>query len=157
MVDGYHGNSGGYRLRISRIGNPVLPVAPAAIENINQLELRCGGAPQLTAGRLTAQVRTAAAHARVSCGGGGGGGEVLYRIQVQRPTVLNVAAESPAGPVLELRSGCSRGHSVVSCNGADPRAAIQARLEPGRQYTLVVDTRSATDAEVTLDVTLNTP
>lgn len=157
VVDGFQGGAGGYRLRITNIGAPVLPVAPAGIENINALELRCGGAPQLTAGRLTAQVRSATAHARVSCGGGGGGGEALYRIQVQRPTVLTVSATSPAGPVLELRRGCSRGHTVLSCNGDDPRANLQARLEPGRQYTLVVDSRSASDADVTLDVQLNTP
>ena len=155
VVDGFSGRSGSYQLQITQLSSrPTYPPAPAAVENITALEGRCGSAPTLTAGRLTTRVTRSTAHARTTCAGGGGGGEALYTIQVQAATMLRVEAESDAGPVLELRAGCSRGHAVVACDGSTPQASLSARLEPGRAYTLVVDSRAAADVEVTLDVQL---
>ena len=57
-------------------------------------------------------------------------------------------------PVLELRSACSRGHSVVACSSGtdDPnRTSVDGMLEPGTTYYLVVDTRGPGDGTFTLD------
>ncbi len=156
VVDGFHGQTGSYRLQATRMRPAPLPPAPATVENIGAMERRCGGAPALIEGQLTAQVGPAAADARTSCAGGAGGGEALYTVQVSVPTVLHVTAEGAPGPVLELRSGCSRGHAVLACDGSAPQAALHARLEPGRTYTLLVDSRAAAEGEITLQTRFET-
>ncbi|MGE0784562.1 MAG: hypothetical protein AB7S26_02665 [Sandaracinaceae bacterium] len=154
LVDGFGSGSGTYRLQVTPMGPPVptYPPAPASIENINAMETRCAAAGPAVTGSMALVIPAGTSDARTTCGGGGGGREELYTIQVQQPTTITVTAQSPVGPVLELRSGCSRGHTVVACDGSVPNASLTARLQPNTRYTLVVDTRAAADAEVQLDV-----
>lgn len=147
LIDGFAGGRGTYRLQVTAItsqGQP-LQVQPvqASIENITALEARCTAAAVLAQGR-TVVTASAAHHARTSCGDGGPGGEAVYRVEVQQASNLHVAAQSPSGPVLELREGCSRGHTMIACDdgsGAPASAVLNARLEPQRTYYLIVDTR----------------
>jgi hypothetical protein len=164
VVDGFSGGRGTYRLQITQITNsgqplPVpLPQVSAGIENITALEARCTAAAALPPGR-TVVVASASNIARTSCGGGGPGGEAVYRVDVQQASMLHVAAQSPSGPVLELREGCSRGHTMVACDdgsNAPASAVLNARLEPGRTYYLIVDTRRPmTNAAVEIDAQIS--
>lgn len=160
VVDGYHGQQGAYRLRVTAMGGATptptpVPVPVLQVENITAMETRCSSAPVLAPGLVAGRIEASAGAARTTCGGGGGGGDTVYRIQVQQRSRLTVRAESLLSPVLELRAACSRGHSVVACSSgtSDPnRAELNGVLEPGRTYFLVVDTQNPADGTFTLDV-----
>lgn len=160
VVDGYYGAQGSYRLRVDMItpNGQVAPPPPppARVENITAVESRCGNAPLLRAGFHAGRLDASQADVRTSCAGGGAGGEAIYRVRVQQDSILQVRVESAATPIVELRSGCSRGHTAVACDGAgnDPRrATLSARLTAGQDYFLVVDNVTpAEDATFTLDV-----
>ena len=156
VVDGYRGQAGSYSMVLSAQGAPPPPPPPAGprVENITALEARCGAMPTLAAGVQTLSIPAAEAHARTSCGAFGPGAEGVRRIRVSEPSRLQITAESPHEPVLELRTGCSRGHRVVACDATANRASRAARLEPNVDYTLVVDTRRGGDASVRLEVQL---
>jgi hypothetical protein len=75
-------------------------------------------------------------------------------VQVPADATLTVRAESTLAPVLELRTACSRGHTVVACESASnepQRATLTTRVEGGRTYYLVVDSRAPGDATFTLE------
>ena len=98
----------------------------------------------------------ASASARTTCGGGEGG-EAIYTVRAPVDSTLTVRAESTLPPVLELRTACSRGHTVVACEATSnepQRAALTTRIEAGRTYYLVVDSQRPLDATFTLDTTI---
>ncbi len=154
VVDGSQAQRGRYRLEVSALtAAPPTPVAPSAhVENMGALERRCASAAPLPLGQSTPPIASSEAHARTSCGSHGVGGEIVYRVSVQQPSTLTVTAETSLGPILELRSGCSRSHTVVVCDATNaPRARISAPLNPGQTYTLILDTQRAGDGSVVLD------
>lgn len=168
VVDGFQGASGSYRLRVIAASGaapptptptpqPGPPPPPElAVEDITRVEARCATAPALAPGLTAGRVSAAEAAARTTCGGGAGG-EAMYTVTAPVASTLTVRAESTLPPVLELRTACSRGHSVVACEAAanEPqRATLTARLEAGRTYTLIVDTQRAGDATFTLEVAI---
>jgi len=156
VVDGFRGQTGAYRLRVEPLGPPPPPPPPEGprVENITAMERRCGAMPTLAEGTQTVDVAASEADARTSCGGFGPGPEALRRLRVTQETRLQITARSPHQPVLELRTGCSRGHHVVACDASQGQATLSARLEPNVDYTLLIDTRRGGDARVELEVQL---
>lgn len=123
------------------------------------MEARCASAPTLNPGALAGRLVAADGTAAVTCGGGGRGGESLYRVEVTQTSMLTVTATSPLRPALELRSGCSRGSTVIACVGpTDTRATtetvLSARLSAGETYFLIVDSQTAGDGDFTLETTI---
>lgn len=167
VVDGFQGASGSYQLRVAPAGalgpspTPPLPPTPpppppVEVENMGAMETRCASAPALPEGLSAGRIVAATRAARTSCGSGTGG-DAVYTVQVPAAATLTLRTESTLPIVLELRAGCSRGHTVVACETAsnDPnRVALSARLEPGRTYTLVVASLRAGDATFALDATI---
>lgn len=145
VVDGFSGGAGGYRLvatALTSSGQVAPPPPPlSAVENITALERRCASAPPLPQGETTVAIDGTLAHARPSCRPQSAG-ELVYRVEVQQTTLLTVEADSSLGPVLELRAGCSSGHTVVACDpgSSGQQSTLHARVDPGRPYFLIVDT-----------------
>jgi hypothetical protein len=159
VIDGYQGGQGAYQLQVTAltVSGQVLPTPPlpppSSVEDIGALEGRCASAPILGSGRTNGSFGSDS-HARLSCALSPGS-ERIYREQVQQRARLGVQVQGQRQPAIELRSGCSRGHSVLICDpGRGSMAALATLLDPGTYY-LVVDSRvSDGDDTFALDVSI---
>jgi hypothetical protein len=132
FVDGYHEESGGYKLTVSAT-------------DVVALSDTCRGAPLLAVGApVTGTTEGAANDAEASCGGGAEGFDVPWRFDLaSRARVRVVEHSDDMAPVVHVRRACTDPESETACGEpplASTDAAVTGFFDPGA-YTVFADAR----------------
>ncbi|RLB52271.1 MAG: hypothetical protein DRJ42_15345 [Deltaproteobacteria bacterium] len=161
VVDGWGGDEGRFELAVhardtesAAVDLDLQPNSAPQAEDVAALEARCSSAESLAPGRTEGVLIPSESHAVVGCGAGGRGPEAVYRVEVDRPTRLDVEITSELDAVVELRRGCSTGHQVLACvdDAPDPmHTGLSADLLPEESYFLIIDSY-AVDAGGTFEI-----
>lgn len=148
VIDGYHGATGNYTLRVDDVATlpavavppPGAPTPGRVVTDTPAMAARCATAPVLTPGVIAGTLDSTVATASVTCGNSGPGGDVVYRFEAPSPGTLSVAESSFFDAIVEIRDGCGAQRHVLACNDDAPdtrHAAVSAHIPAGTAVVVV--------------------
>lgn len=131
------------------------------IDDVAATERACRQAPMLRAGqRVTGNTASGSDQFQASCAGGAQSNDIVYRLRVQRRSLVRVNMQSDYDGALHLRRDCVDPSSELVCNDdhEDNRhSRIEATLDPGTYYVVVDGFRSGNTGGFTIDVETSAP